>query len=462
MYKAGQHIHFVGIGGIGMSGIAELLINLGHKVSGSDLRESDITRRLAEMGAEIKSGHHPDYVKDANAVVVSSAVSNDNPEVVAAMAARIPVIPRAEMLAELMRLKYGVAVAGAHGKTSCTSMVSVLLAAGGFDPTVVVGGKLEALGSNARLGGGDFLVAEADESDGSFNRLTPVVVVVTNLDREHMDHYGSDEALDQAFVQFMNKVPFYGAAILCLDDSRLAGLIPKVRKRVITYGMASQADYQARDIAFEGVESSFTLYVRGEKTGRVTIPVPGKHNVLNCLGALAASHELGMDIETAIKSCRNFGGVKRRFETKGRTANGALVMDDYAHHPTEIRATLEAARNSWPDRRLVICFQPHRYSRTRLLFDDFATSFYGADLLLVMDIYAASEKKDPTVSAESLAEAIRDHGHRNVEYVGKKAQAKERLQKLLEPDDVLFTMGAGDVYRMGEELATGQGDGIEA
>jgi UDP-N-acetylmuramate--alanine ligase len=260
----------------------------------------------------------------------------------------------------------------------------------------------------------------------------------------------------------MNKVPFYGAAILCLDDSRLAGLIPKVRKRVITYGMASQADYQARDIAFEGVESSFTLYVRGEKTGRVTIPVPGKHNVLNCLGALAASHELGMDIETAIKSCRNFGGVKRRFETKGRTANGALVMDDYAHHPTEIRATLEAARNSWPDRRLVICFQPHRYSRTRLLFDDFATSFYGADLLLVMDIYAASEKKDPTVSAESLAEAIRDHGHRNVEYVGKKAQAKERLQKLLEPDDVLFTMGAGDVYRMGEELATGQGDGIEA
>ncbi len=459
MYQRHQHIHFVGIGGIGMSGIAELLVNLGHKVTGSDLKESAATLRLAGLGAEVRIGHHPDHVRGADVVVVSSAVGEDNPEVRAARELLIPVIPRAEMLAELMRLKYGVAVAGAHGKTTCTSMVAQLLAAGGLDPTVVVGGRLGALGTNAWLGKGDFLVAEADESDGSFNRLSPVVVVVTNVDREHMDHYGSDEALDEAFVEFMNKVPFYGAAVICLDDPRLAGLIPRVRKRTITYGLASQADYQAREVASEGMGSSFNLYVRGEAAGRVVLPLPGRHNVQNALGALAVAEEVGVDLGRAMEACQGLSGVKRRFEQKGRSACGALIMDDYAHHPTEIRATLEAARAAWPERRLVVCFQPHRFSRTRLLFEEFATAFYGADVLLVMDIYAASERPDPTVSAAKLVEAIRAHGHRSVEEVGSAQAARERLERVLQPGDVLFTMGAGDVWRVGEELTEREAEG---
>jgi len=453
MYQRHQRIHFVGIGGIGMSGIAELLVNLGHKVTGSDLKESATTRRLAGLGAGVHIGHDADNVKGADVVVISSAVKEDNPEVQAAREWLIPVIPRAEMLAELMRLKYGVAVAGAHGKTTGTSMVAQLMAAGGLDPTVVVGGKLGALGANAWLGKGDFLVAEADESDGSFNRLSPVVVMVTNVDKEHMDHYGSDEALDDAFVEFMNKVPFYGAAVICLDDARLAGLIPRVRKRTITYGLASQADYQARDLVASGLESSFTLYVRGESVGRVTLPLPGRHNVQNALGAIAVAREVGVDLAKAMGACPGLAGVKRRFEEKGRGASGVLIMDDYAHHPTEIRATLEAARAAWPENRLVVCFQPHRYSRTRLLFEEFATAFYGADELLVLDIYAASERPDPEVSAEKLAEAIRAHGHRAVEHVGTAQAALARLKRLLKPGDVLFTMGAGDVWRVGEELS---------
>ena len=452
MYQRGQHIHFVGIGGIGMSGIAELLINLGHKVSGSDLKASGTTRRLAALGATVKIGHHPDHVQGAQAVVVSSAVSEDNLEVQAALRQHIPVIPRAEMLAELMRLKYGVAVAGAHGKTTCTSMLAALLAAGGLDPTVVVGGKVGALGTNAWLGKGEFLVAEADESDGSFNRLTPVLVVVTNVDREHMDHYGSEEALEDAFVEFMNKVPFYGAAVICLDDPRLAGLIPRLRKRTITYGFSTQADFQARDYQPQGMGGSFNLFRQGENQGQVRISVPGRHNVLNALGALGAARELGVDLKTAMAACVDFKGVGRRFEQKGRTSQGALVVDDYAHHPTEIKATLEAARACWPHQRLVVCFQPHRYSRTRDLFEELAKAFYGADVLLVMDIYAASEKNDPEVTALALAEAVNAHGHREVIYVGSAEAALERLGKVLGPEDVLFTMGAGDVSRLSESL----------
>jgi UDP-N-acetylmuramate--alanine ligase len=452
MYQRHQHIHFVGIGGIGMSGIAELLINLGHQVSGSDLKPSATTRRLAELGAKVHIGHHGDQIAGADVVVISSAVTEDNPEVQAAREILIPVIPRAEMLAELMRLKYGVAVAGAHGKTTGTSMVAQLLAAGGLDPTVVVGGKLGALGSNAWLGKGDFIVAEADESDGSFNRLTPVVVMVTNVDKEHMDHYGSDAALDDAFVEFMNKVPFYGAAVICLDDPRLAGLIPRVRKRTITYGLTSQADFQARELKMTGLNSSFTLYVRGEEAGELMLPLPGRHNVQNALGAIAVAQEVGVDITKAMAACPKFSGVKRRFEEKGVSAAGALIMDDYAHHPTEIRATLEAARAAWPEKRIVVCFQPHRYSRTSLLFDEFTTAFYGADELLVLDVYAASERPDPEVSAEKLVEAIRAHGHRGVEYVGTAEAALQRLGSVLQPGDVFFTMGAGDVWRVGEEL----------
>ncbi len=459
MYQKHRHIHFVGIGGIGMSGIAELLVNLGHQVSGSDLKASEATRRLAGMGATVHEGHRGGQVAGADVVVISSAVKEDNPEVVAAREALIPVIPRAEMLAELMRLKYGLAVAGAHGKTSTTSMLAHLLAAGGLDPTVVVGGRLGALGSNAWLGKGDFLVAEADESDGSFNILSPVVVVVTNVDREHMDFYGSDEALDEAFVRFMNKVPFYGAAVVCLDDARLTGLIPRLRKRAITYGITAQADYQAREISHQGLESSFDFYLRGELKGRVRLPLPGRHYVQNALGAIAAAVEVGVDLQTALDACAGFGGVKRRFEAKGRAASGARVMDDYAHHPTEIKATLEAARAAFPQNRLVVAFQPHRHTRTKDLFEDFTTAFYGADELLVLDIYAAGEQPDPQVTAERLAEAIRAHGHRRVEYLGSAAAVKERLAGMLSPDDVLFTMGAGDVWRLGEALVTREPEG---
>ncbi len=452
MYQRHQHIHFVGIGGIGMSGIAELLINLGHRVSGSDLKKSDITARLEAMGAVIHQGHHPRQVEGADVVVVSSAVTEDNPEVQAAHQMHVPVIPRAEMLAELMRLKYGIAVAGAHGKTTCTSMVAQLLAAGGLDPTVVVGGRLGALGTNAWLGKGDFLVAEADESDGSFNRLSPVLELITNVDREHMDHYGSDQALDQAFVQFMNKVPFYGAAVICLDDDRLAGLIPRVRKRTVTYGFTSQADFQARDVQTRGISTSFSLYRQGQHLGRVELPLPGRHNVLNALGALAVAQEAGVDLERAMAACRDFSGVGRRFERVGQSLQGALVMDDYAHHPTEIRATLEAARDCWPQARLVVCFQPHRYTRTKLLLEEFATAFYGADILLVLDIYPAGEPKIPGVTARKLAQAVSSHGHRGVEYLGGFKEARERLERLLAPGDVLFTMGAGNVWKIGREL----------
>ncbi len=459
MYQRHQHIHFVGIGGIGMSGIAELLINLGHRVSGSDLKKSDITARLESMGAVIHQGHHPRQVEGADVVVVSSAVTEDNPEVRAAQQLHVPVIPRAEMLAELMRLKYGIDIAGAHGKTTCTSTVAQLLAAGGLDPTVVVGGRLGALGSNAWLGKGDFLVAEADESDGSFNRLSPVLELITNVDREHMDHYGSDQALDQAFVEFMNKVPFYGAAVICLDDDRLAGLIPRVRKRTVTYGFTPQADFQARDVQTRGTSTSFSLYRQGEHQGRVQLPLPGRHNVLNALGALAVAQEAGVELELAMAACRRFSGVGRRFERVGRSRQGALVMDDYAHHPTEIRATLEAARDCWPQARLLVCFQPHRYTRTKLLLEEFATAFYGTDMLLVLDIYPAGEPKIPGVTARKLVQAISSHGHRGVEYLGGFREARERLERLLGPGDVLFTMGAGNVWKIGRQLCPDEEEG---
>ncbi len=453
MYQKQQRIHFVGIGGIGMSGIAELLVNLGHKVSGSDLSESQATRRLAEMGAKVYKGHDAANLEEVQAVVTSSAIKNDNPEVAEARRRHIPVIQRAEMLAELMRLKYGLAVAGAHGKTTCTSMLASLMASGKLDPTVVVGGRVGALGSNAWLGKGEFLVAEADESDGSFNILTPVVVVVTNVDREHMDYYGSEAALDEAFVQFMNKVPFYGAAVLCLDDPRLAGLIPRVRKRTITYGLASQARYQARDLRPETGGTGFSLYVGEEDYGRFLVPVPGRHNVLNALGAIAAAQEVGVGIEAARLGLAGFGGVRRRFEFKAALPGDILVLDDYAHHPTEIKATLEAARTRWPERRIVVCFQPHRYSRTRDLLQDFSRSFYGSDVLLVMDIYAASEPVDPETNAEKLVQAVSAHGHRGVEAVGGLGGAYQRLKEVMRPGDVVFTMGAGSVYQISDRLA---------
>jgi UDP-N-acetylmuramate--alanine ligase len=452
MYHRKQHIHFVGIGGIGMSGIAELLLNLGHLVTGSDLKENENVRRLRALGAKIAIGHDGQNIVGADVVVLSSAILPDNPEVVCAQELMVPVIARAEMLSELMRLKYGIAVAGAHGKTTTTSILAAIMAAGNLDPTVVVGGRLNAFGSNAYLGKGDFLVAEADESDGSFNRLSPVVVIVTNVDREHMDYYLTDQAVDDAFVEFMNKVPFYGAAVVCLDNPRLSSLLPRLRKRTISYGLSSQADFQAREIKPQKGGSAFSLYFKGDMQGKVWIPFPGQHYILNTLGALAAACEIGVDMRAAMASCANFAGVKRRFEEKGLSAGGAVVMDDYAHHPNEIKATLEAARLRWPEKRLIVCIQPHRYSRIADLMDQFAQSFYGADELLVLDIYSAGENPIIGVNAQVLTDNIKKHGHRRVEYVGAFDAAAARLERMLDDNSVIFTMGAGDVYRLGEEL----------
>jgi UDP-N-acetylmuramate--alanine ligase len=448
MYRKAQKVHFVGIGGIGMSGIAELLVNLGHQVSGSDLRESANTRRLSEMGATIYVGHHPDQVEDAEVVVYSSAVTPDNPEVAAAKERHVPVIRRAEMLAELMRLKYGVAVAGSHGKTTTTSLVSAVLQAGGLDPTVVIGGRLRTLGTNVRLGQGEWLVAEADESDGSFLHLSPVLVVVTNVDAEHLDHYGSFERIKDTFAEFINQVPFYGAAVVCLDDPPLQGLLPRIEKRVITYGLSAQADIRATDVKAKGMQTTFTVWHGEDRLGEMTIGFAGRHYVLNSLAAVAVAVELGVDFSAYAHEFTEPWSVGRRFEVKGERA-GVIVMDDYAHHPTEILATLDGVRQSFSERRVVVAFQPHRYTRTRDLIEKFATAFYGADVVLVSDIYPAGEKPIPGVTAEGLAREAGAHGHKDVSYVGDLEAAFRRLREVVRPGDVVVTMGAGDVWRLG-------------
>ena len=450
MYRKEHHIHFVGIGGIGMSGIAEVLLNLGYRVSGSDLRDSAALERLRGLGASVTVGHRPENVSDAAVVVTSSAVAGDNPEVVEAERRLVPVIPRAEMLAELMRMKYSVAVAGAHGKTTTTSLVAAVMSEAGLDPTVVVGGRLASLGSNARLGQGEFLVAEADESDGSFLLLAPTIAVITNIDREHMEHYGTAEALDRAFLDFANKVPFYGAVVACLDDPRVQDVLPGIRKRIITYGLSAQADLCARHLHWAPGQTGFEVLWHGERVGEVTLRVPGKHNVCNALAAVAVGIELGVAPEVACRALSGFGGVDRRSQVIGE-AGGVLVMDDYAHHPTEIQALLGALRESY-DRPLVAVFQPHRYSRTRDLFERFVTSFYAADRVLVTDIYPAGEAPLPEVSAEALAEGIRAHGHKEVMYLPDLDTLPERLQTLLEPGDLVVTLGAGNVCQAGVEL----------
>lgn len=450
MYRKEHHIHFVGIGGIGMSGIAEVLLNLGYRVSGSDLRDSPAVERLRGLGASVTVGHCLENVGDAAVVVISSAVAGDNPEVVEAERRLIPVIPRAEMLAELMRMKYSVAVAGAHGKTTTTSLVAAVLSEAGLDPTVVVGGRLASLGSNARLGQGEFLVAEADESDGSFLLLVPTVAVITNIDQEHMEHYGTAEALDRAFLDFGNKVPFYGAVVACLDDPRVQTVLPGIRKRVITYGLSAQADLGARHLHWAPGQTGFEVLHHGEQVGEVTLGVPGEHNVRNALAAVAVGIELGVAPEVACRALSGFRGVDRRSQVIGE-AGGILVMDDYAHHPTEIQALLGALRASY-DRPLVAVFQPHRYSRTRDLFERFLTSFYAADRVLVTDIYPAGEAPLPEVSAEVLAEGIRVHGHKGVTYLPDLESLPERLQSLLNPGDLVVTLGAGNVWQVGVEL----------
>ncbi|MDH3238450.1 MAG: UDP-N-acetylmuramate--L-alanine ligase [Deltaproteobacteria bacterium] len=454
MYRKGLGIHFVGIGGIGMSGIAELLLNLGYRVTGSDLRLSDTTGRLEGAGAKIRSGHGAANVpEDAHVVVVSSAIRPDNEEVAEAHRRKIPVIPRAEMLAELMRMKYGIAIAGTHGKTTTTSMVATVLAAAGWDPTAVVGGKLNSLGSNAKLGSGDFLVAEADESDGSFVKLSPTVAVVTNIDPEHLDYYSGIGQIKETFLHFLNKVPFYGFAVLCVDHPNVLELIPSLQKTYVTYGFSHQADYRADGVVPEGMVNRFRVIRRGEILGDISLTAPGRHNVSNALAAVAVASELGISFDRIREGLADYRGVHRRFQLKGER-DGVTVVDDYGHHPAEILATLAAAREVWPDRRIVVGFQPHRYSRTNALFQEFVSAFHDADLLLVFDVYPAGEEPIPGASGERLCEAIRDHGHKAVFYAGKAAEAAGDVLPRLLPGDIFLTMGAGDVWKLADVVVS--------
>jgi UDP-N-acetylmuramate--alanine ligase len=451
MFKKYQQIHFVGIGGIGMSGIAEVLLTLGYRVTGSDLRRGDAVERLERLGAKVFTGHDAAHVGGAHVVVYSSAVARDNVEVQAARQRGVPAIPRAEMLAELMRLKYGIAIAGTHGKTTTTSMVAAVLGAGGFDPTVVVGGRVHGLGANARLGQGEFLVAEADESDGSFLKLTPTIAVVTTVDAEHLDHYRDLDAIRAAFREFVNKVPFYGAAVLCLDQPNIQQMIPAVEKRVVSYGLESGADVTARRLAFAGLASSFEVLYRGAVLGPVTLQVPGRHNVANALAAVAVGLDLDVPFARIQEALAGFAGVQRRFQVRGE-ARGVLVVDDYGHHPAEIRATLAAAKAGF-DRRVITVFQPHRYSRTLHLQQEFLTAFYQADVLLVMDVYAAGEAPIPGVSARALAEGIAAHGHREVHYMdGDREGIVAYLAEHARAGDLVLTLGAGDVGQLGAEV----------
>src|SRR5437870_350803 len=451
MFKRYQQIHFVGMGGSGMSGIAEILVNLGYRVTGSDQRRNDAVERLATLGAKVFIGHRAEHVEGAHVVVYSSAVSRDNVEVQAARQHQIPTIPRAEMLAELMRLKYGIAVAGTHGKTTTTSMIGAVLAEGRFDPTVVVGGRVSNLGSNARLGQGEFLVAEADESDGSFLKLAPTIAVVTTIDAEHLDHYGNLDAIRDAFVAFVNRVPFYGSAVLCLDEPNIQRLLPRIEKRIITYGLESGADLVARRVRLTGMTSRFEVFHRLSLLGELTLQIPGRHNVLNALAAVGVGLDLELPFPAIQKALAGFSGVQRRFQILGR-ARGVTVVDDYGHHPAEIRATLAAAKAGF-DCRVVTVFQPHRYTRTLHLRQEFLTAFNLADVLIVMDVYGAGEPSIPGVSGRDLADGIRSHGHRDVTYLGSdRTRIVEHLAETVRRGDLVITLGAGDVSQLGPEL----------
>jgi len=446
-------IHLVGIGGIGMSGIAEVLLTLGYTISGSDLADNDTTRRLRELGAQVWFGHDAGNVgADTSVVVISAAVGDENPEVCAAREQRIPVIPRAEMLAELMRVKCAVGVAGAHGKTTTTSLVAAVLSAGGLDPTLVIGGRLKSLGgTNARLGRSRYMVVEADESDGSFLLLRPTAAIVTNIDREHMNHYGTMEALRTAYLAYINSVPFYGQAILCLDCPEIAALLPQVRKPHLTYGTSEGADLRATDIRYHGLSSSFDVARRGTALGRVHVAMPGEHAVRNALAALAVGMDFGLPFQDCAEALAGFEGVLRRFEIKGEAA-GITVVDDYGHHPTEIRATLKAARVGYPDRRIVAVFQPHRYSRLADLFDLFATCFDDADAAVITDVYAAGEEPLAGFDGATLARAASGVHRGSVFFEPAGTDLAERISARLQAGDLVITLGAGDVTRLGPAI----------
>jgi UDP-N-acetylmuramate--alanine ligase len=450
--KADTRIHFVGIGGMGMCGIAEVLINLGYKVSGSDLAETEITKHLEEIGGELRYGHAAGNIGDADVVVTSSAIKCYNPEVEAARARKIPVIPRAEMLGELMRMKYGITVAGAHGKTTTTTMIASALMAAELDPTAVIGGRVNALGmANARLGTSEFLVAEADESDGSFLTLDPTLAVVTNIDAEHLDHYGNLAAVERAFVNFINRVPFYGLAVLCIDNPVVQSILPEVAKRYVTYGMSAHAEYRARNVRHEGLVSRYIAWRGAEELGEVTIGMPGKHNILNSLAVLAVCDFLQVPFATVVGALAKFEGIQRRFTVRGEE-DEITVVDDFGHHPTEVRATLAGARDGFPGRRIVAAFQPHRYTRTRDQFDEFARSFDDADVVVLCDVFSAGEAPIPGADAERLAQAIRDHGHPEVIYVPRREDVAARLQRIARPGDLVITLGAGNIQLACREL----------
>jgi UDP-N-acetylmuramate--alanine ligase len=453
-----RHAHFVGIGGIGMSGLAEILRTMEFDVSGSDLKPNDITRRLETMGVRVDVGHLAKNVEGADVVVYSSAIDDANPEIQRARALDIPIIPRAEMLAELMRVKYCVLMAGSHGKTTTTSLVATVLRAAGLDPTVVVGGKVNALGSNARLGEGDLFVAEADESDGSFLKLTPTIGVITNIDAEHLDHYGTHEKVKEAFVQFANKIPFYGLAVLCLDHPHVQAIIPQIQRRHVTYGVSKQADYRAKNVRFSGLSTHFEVWRRGESLGDFTVKMPGHHNVLNALSVIAVADELEVPFDVVREAIKSFHGVQRRFTVLGQPAitregktGDVMIVDDYGHHPAEVEATLDAAQNGF-DRRVVVAFQPHRYTRTESLFDDFTRAFNKADVLIVTDVYAAGEKPIAGATGEALVEAIRAHGHHNVRHIADKKKIGAALIELARPGDLVIALGAGDINASAREL----------
>lgn len=446
-----RHVHFIGVGGIGMSGLAEILRTLEFDVSGSDMKKGENTGRLERLGVKILIGHRAENVEGADVVVFSSAIRPENPEMLEAHARGMPVIPRAEMLAELMRVKYGVAIAGSHGKTTTTSLVATVLRAAGFDPTVVVGGRMAALGSNARLGAGDLLVAEADESDGSFLRLQPTVAVVTNIDPEHLDYYGTHEALKAAFVEFLEHVPFYGLAVLCLDHPDVQDLLPQIRRRHVTYGLSPQADYCAKHIRYRGLATTFMAYRRSEPLGEFAVKMPGNHNVLNCLATIAVADELEVPIDVMKESLATFHGVARRFTVTHEVA-GITLVDDYGHHPAEVRATLDAARKVF-DQRVLVAFQPHRYTRTETLFEEFTRCFNVADFVLLADIYGAGEKPIPGITSERLAAAIAEHGHHAVHYEPSREEIVRRLGDEAQPGDVVIALGAGDINKLLDDVA---------
>jgi UDP-N-acetylmuramate--alanine ligase len=441
-------IHMVGIGGSGMSGIAEVLLNLGFSVSGSDLAAGAPVRRLQNLGAQVFIGHGEENVRDADVLVKSTAISEDNPEVVKAREMGIPIIPRAEMLAELMRLRTGIAVAGTHGKTTTTSLLATIFTEAGFDPTVIIGGRLNTYGSNARLGEGQYLIAEADESDGSFLCLSPIITVVTNIDLDHMDFYKDQDAIDQSFLKFMNAIPFYGMNVICGDDTGVKRLLPSIKRPCLTYGIEKENRLRAEVISCE-VRSIFKVFLDDEFLGEVTLAQPGRHNVLNALASIGVALEAGIKKEDIFQGLMNFGGVGRRFERKGE-ARGVLVVDDYGHHPAEIKATIETAKNCYPDRRLVMAFQPHRFSRTQALFGDFCKTFDKVDQLLLTEIYPASESPIPGVNGLSLAQGIRQVSSTKVNFYPDFEAMEAELQDILKPGDLFITQGAGSVYLVGE------------